>query len=86
MRASGIYVIHYVGGKPWQDEAQLEKTDWEKGKAYEALFEVWHRIRRGHIQLDADGISYINTECPESHQHIGQDLNTLVPAAAEFLS
>ena len=38
----GMAVIHYVGGKPWQDPPR----DWEDSEPYSELFALWWRVRR----------------------------------------
>lgn len=61
--SAGIKVLHYVGGKPWQNRDQLLLNDWESKEidvmvAYEALFSIWQKIRHNQYGglLDRDCI------------------------------
>ncbi|KAJ1428268.1 nucleotide-diphospho-sugar transferase [Ochromonadaceae sp. CCMP2298] len=52
---SGVRVLHFVGGKPWQCREELTRLDWEFRSAphaldcYAPLFRLWHRVRRREI-------------------------------------
>lgn len=57
VRASetGIKVVHYVGGKPWQSAEDIRRLDWEGSTSesmapYEGVFQLWHRLRSGEIR------------------------------------
>jgi len=52
---TGIRIIHYVGGKPWQSVEELRRLDYEAVSVeamvpYQPLFAVWHSIFEGHIR------------------------------------
>lgn len=53
---TGIKIVHYVGGKPWQSAEDIRRLDWEGSSSesmapYNALFQLWHKLRRGDILL-----------------------------------
>ena len=48
-----IRILHYVGGKPWQNEEEL-KRDWESNEGYRPLFELWSGVRHKHYPCQVD--------------------------------
>lgn len=58
--STGIKVVHYVGGKPWQSAEELQRLDWEASTGdgamlpYEPLFQLWRRVYRGEFSSEKE--------------------------------
>jgi len=52
---TGIRIIHYVGGKPWQSVEELLRLDYEAVSPeamapYQPIFDLWHDVYEGRIR------------------------------------
>jgi lipopolysaccharide biosynthesis glycosyltransferase len=65
-----IRMLHYVGGKPWQNQEEL-KRDWESSDGYIPLFNIWSSVRQhlyscpGELAASVDAIYATTSGAPD---------------------